>query len=158
MNNINFKNIAEAHIKVKAKDMLISQLKTGDVLKLQSDLLPIIYHYGIVLKKNNDDLIVYHNDPFRFNKKGGNLISESIHSFVKNRNIIEVIPTNILEHDIVKKAKNSTKEKYHFLYNNCEHFVTSIKQNNFYSPQVVGWVIVLSCTVLAGFIILKKQK
>ncbi len=150
-------NIAIGVASKTAKELLLQSLKTGDVIKVKAEILPIIYHYGIVVK-NENNFVVYHNDPFTFNRKGGNIIKENAEDWIKNKEIVCVINTNLTEIDIELKVKNSIKDKYHFFNNNCEHFIDGIRNNIVYSPQVVGWTIAIASIALAYSILKKRRK
>lgn len=141
--------------KKSAKEIILSQLKTGDIIKVKSNFLPIIYHYGIVCIKNNES-IVYHNDPDKLNLRGGNIIREQTSTWIKDKEVVEVISTNHTCESIEKEVKNNIHKKYDFFNYNCEHFVLSINRSDFFSPQVVGWTIVLSAAVLSYYIFKKK--
>lgn len=150
-------NVAIGQASKSAKELLLQNLKTGDVIKVKAEILPIIYHYGIVVK-NESSFVIYHNDPFTFNRKGGNIIKENVEDWIKNKEIVCVINTNLTEIDIELKVKNSINEKYHFFNNNCEHFIDGIRNQIVYSPQVIGWTIAVASMVLAYTIIKNKKK
>jgi len=152
-----FKNIAISNIKKTSIEILKDQLKTGDIIKVKSNLLPIIYHYGIVLK-NDNQFLVFHNDPFSFNKSGGNIVSECFDNWVKGKEIKEIYSTGVNEQEIINTINKNHKKQYHFLNNNCEHFVLSVKNKNNYSPQVIGWSIIALSSIIAFSIILNKNK
>lgn len=153
----NFKNIAVSSLTKSSKEILLGQLKTGDIIKVKSEILPIIYHYGIVLK-NESGATIFHNDPFFTNRKGGNIINEDLATWLVGKEIIEVTSTNVDEAQLKDYIAKIHGEKYHWFNFNCEHFVYSLKSKNVFSAQVVGYSIVAASLVLGAIILLKKNK
>lgn len=157
MNKTNFKNIAVSSLTVNAKDILLNQLKTGDIIKVKSEILPIIYHYGIVLK-NESSATIFHNDPFFLNRKGGNIINEDLASWLVGKEIVEVTSTNVNETELKAYIAKIHSEKYHWFNFNCEHFVYNLKSKNVFSAQVVGYSIIAASIILGAIIVFKKNK
>jgi len=149
-------SILLGNVRKSAKEIIISQLKTGDIIKVKSNFLPIIFHYGIVVR-NDENFVVYHNDPERINLRGGNIIKENTIDWIKDKEIVEVISTNHTIKSIEDTVKKNIYKKYDFFNYNCEHFVLSINRSSFFSPQVLGWSIFLSAAFLSYYILRKKQ-
>lgn len=145
------------YINKTAKEIIISNLKTGDIVKVKSEKLPIIYHYGIVI---NDDVefSILHNDPDKINKTGGNIIKEPLQKWINNKEIVEVTSTNANKDEIYTIAEKLKKLKYDLIYFNCEHFVNFVNKQKNGSPQIINWLLVISFITIAYFIIKKYKK
>jgi len=139
-----------------AKEIILNQVVTGDVLKVKADIFPLISHYGVIIR-NNEEFSVYHNDPFTLNDIGGSIIKEDALKWIKNKEIVSIISTKLSESEIKNKIKLLSNRKYHFLNNNCEHFIAQLKNQNYFSPQVVGFSILFSSLFLT-YLILKTNK
>lgn len=143
-------------LKFSVKEIIVSKLKTGDIIKVKSDFLPIIFHYGIVLCENNE-MYILHNDPDKFNRHGGSIVKEKLSDWIKGKDVVEVHNTNVTEKDILQVAEQMKKMPYHLIHFNCEHFVYKIVNKNFKtSPQVVNWIAVISAITI-GYLIIKKR-
>lgn len=145
--------IAQAN-KLK-NEKLSKTLKTGDVLKVKSEFFPLIFHY-VIVQKNDDDFVIIHNDPHKINFLGGNIVREDFYSWIIGKEIVEVIPTTITD-EIINKMVNEIKtSKFNVLHNNCEHFVSKLNFQKPTSPQIITWSIVI-LTIITTFIIVKKK-
>lgn len=142
--------------KIKNRQSTISKLETGDLIKVVAETLPIIYHYGIVEKTENE-IFVYHNDPYKINSNGGNLIKDTIKKFVNNRDIISVEKTNIKTENIHELYEALKTYKYDFINFNCEHFINFAKGNKYFSSQVVRWTSVALISMLVYYLIRNKK-
>ena len=114
-----------------------------------------IYHYGIVCR-DGEELFVYHNDPYKLNFLGGNIIRENFYDWIKAKEIAEVIPTNLDVNDIEKATAALKTYKYHIFDFNCEHFVSKLRDKKPSSPQIGNWALLISSVIIAGIIIRKK--
>ena len=76
-------------IKIQNREYAISKLETGDLIKLKVEILPLLYHYGIV-EKQGDELFIYHMQTDKINQNGGNLICEPLEKYIKGKDIISV--------------------------------------------------------------------
>ncbi len=146
-------NIQEpiAYLKKTSKEIVISQLKTGDLVKVKSEKTAFIYHYGIVIRENND-FYIYHNDPDRKNKVGGNIIKDNFLEWVKGREIVEVTSMNIDNTNIEEIVDQLKHYKYDLIYFNCEHFVNLVRKTKNQSPQIMKWtlgIVIITILVVA---------
>lgn len=144
------------NIKIQNREHTISKLETGDLIKLKAEVLPILYHYGIIEKQGND-LFIYHNQTDKINQNGGNLVCEPLEKYIKSRDIISVTKTNLSSTDL-KKMYNSLKGlKYDFINFNCEHYVNFASDNKFVSNQVFKWGSIVLIGVFVTYLIRKNK-
>lgn len=143
-------------LKIKNREHCISKLETGDLIKLKSEILPIIYHYGII-EKNGNDILIIHNHPDRINSKGGNVCKEPLSKFIKNRDIVSVEKTNLKISEINKIYEHLKAYKYDFINFNCEHFVNFINKKNYSSSQVFKWTSLLAITAVVYYLVKNKK-
>jgi hypothetical protein len=143
-------------LKIKNRQYCISKLETGDLIKVKSEILPIIYHYGII-EKNGSDILIIHNHPQSINSKGGNVCKEHLSKFIKNRDIISVEKTNLKINEINKIYEHLKEYKYDFINFNCEHFVNFINGKRYSSSQVFKWTSLLAITALVYYLIKNKK-
>lgn len=144
------------HIKVQNRNHLQTKLETGDLVKVKAEILPIIYHYGII-EKQGDKLFIYHNQPDKINPKGGNLICEPFENFIKGKDILEVKKTKLDSTDLHKMYEALSGFKYHFVGFNCEHYINFVTDRKPISNQVYRWTAI----GLIGFMVyylLKNNK
>jgi hypothetical protein len=149
-------NSGISSLKIKSRDYCISKLETGDLIKVKSEILPIIYHYGIIQKDGNEIFII-HNHPDSINSKGGNVCKDNLQKFIKGRDIVSVEKTNLKNTDIDEAYEYLKSYKYDFINFNCEHFINLIKGKKYISSQVFRWtglVIIISLT----YLIIKNKK
>lgn len=145
------------YLESESRKYKISQIKPGDLIKLKSDVLSIIYHYGIVIAED-DKLAVYHNTPDFLNRNGGNIVKEPLDIWLKDRDIISIEPTGLSSDEIHGIVKTMHTEKYDFLNFNCEHFTNYIKSKKRISPQVAQWAIIIASASIAYLIFRKSGK
>jgi hypothetical protein len=144
------------NIKIQNREHAISKLETGDLIKLKAEVLPILYHYGIIEKQGND-LYIYHNQTDKINQNGGNLVCEPLEKYIKGRDIISVTKTNLSSADL-KKMYNSLKGlKYDFINFNCEHYVNFASDNKFVSNQVFKWGSIVLIGIFVTYLIRKNK-
>jgi hypothetical protein len=144
------------NIKIQNREHTISKLETGDLIKLKAEVLPILYHYGIIERQGND-LFIYHNQTDKINSNGGNLVCEPLEKYIKGRDIISVTKTNLSSTDL-KKMYNSLKGlKYDFINFNCEHYVNFASDNKFVSNQVFKWGSIVLIGVFVTYLIRKNK-
>ena len=143
-------------LKIKNRKYCISKLETGDLIKVKSEILPIIYHYGIIEKKGNDIFII-HNHPDSINSKGGNVCKEHLSKFIKGRDIVSVEKTNLKITEINELYEHLKAYKYDFINFNCEHFVNFVKGKKYASSQVFKWTSILVITSLVYYLIKNKK-
>ena len=142
-------------IKIQNREYTISKLKTGDMVKVIAETLPILYHYGII-EKQGDDLYIYHNQTSKVNTNGGNLVCEPFENYIKGKDIISVTDSKLNSEDLKKMYDALKKLKYDFINYNCEHFVNFASDKKFVSQQVFKWGSVVAIGVLVTYLIRKK--
>jgi hypothetical protein len=143
-------------IRIENRDYVISQLETGDLVKIKSEILPIIYHYGII-DLTPEGIFILHNHPDKFNSKGGNVIKERFDKWIKSKDIVSVEKTSLNTHDIDELAKALKEYKYDFINFNCEHFVNFAKNKSYASPQVIRWTSIVAISLLVYYLIRNKK-
>jgi hypothetical protein len=143
-------------IRIENRDYVISQLKTGDLVKIKSEILPIIYHYGII-DLTPEGIFILHNHPDKFNSKGGNVIKERFDKWIKAKDIVSVEKTSLNTHDIDELQKALKEYKYDFINFNCEHFVNFAKNKSYASPQVIRWTSIVAISLLVYYLIRNKK-
>jgi hypothetical protein len=143
-------------IRIENREYVISQLQTGDLVKVKSEILPIIYHYGII-DITLEGIFILQNQPDKFNSKGGNVIKEPFEKWIKGRDIVSVEKTNLNTHDIDDLQKTLKDYKYDFINFNCEHFVNFAKYKSYASPQVIRWTSLVAISLLVYYLIRNKK-
>lgn len=143
-------------IKIQNREHAISKLQTGDLIKVRAEVLPILYHYGII-EKQGDELYIYHNQTDKVNSNGGNLICEPLNNYIKGKDIISVTKTNLNSNDL-KQMYNTLKGlKYDFINFNCEHFVNFASDKKFVSNQVYKWGAIFLIGAFVTYLIRKNK-
>ena len=102
-------------------------------------------------------MYIYHFQPDRKNKSGGNLLRDKLKDYIKGKEIISVVKSNIDESEIRQVLEKLKKEKYNVFSNTCEHFVNFIKEKKFISTQLKNWGLIISLSI-ATYLILSKKK
>lgn len=143
-------------LKVLRKNTIISGLKTGDMIKVKAEFLPIIYHYGIIQEKG-DGLYICHLQPDKKNIYGGNLIFEPLQKYMIGRDVVSVIKTDVTSNDIEKMFDALKNYKYDFIGFNCEHFVNFTTDKKMVSNQVFKWGSIVAIGVLVTWMIRKRK-
>lgn len=143
-------------IRIDNRNHAISKLETGDLIKTKADILPIIYHYGIIEKKDNEIYII-HNHPDKINSQGGNTTKELLNDWIKGKDIVSVEKTNLKINDVNDLVENLKKYKYDFINFNCEHFVNFAKNKDYVSPQVLRWTSVAIIGISVYFLLKNKK-
>lgn len=146
----------KAYLEAQVKTYKVENLKTGDLVKLRADIMPIIYHYGVILR-NGDEILIAHFQSDYFNSNGGSLVIEDFRNYIKGRNLVGVKTTNLKASQISKIIESLKSKRYHFVNSNCEHFISLISEKKHESKQVKTWAIGLT-TVLLLVLLLKKKK
>lgn len=144
-----------AYLEADIKKYSLDKLHTGDLVKFQSDISPIIYHYGIIDRVGNE-LYIFHNQATFKNKSGGGIIREDFKKYASGRKIVEVTHTGLTKNEISEIVEVLKNKKYHFLNNNCEHFINNLRRSKFVSPQAGKWALGLAI-IISAFIILKRE-
>ena len=143
-------------IKIQNREHTISKLQTGDLIKLQAEVLPILYHYGIIEKQGND-LYIYHNQTDKINSNGGNLVCEPLDNYIKGKDIISVIKTDLSSSDLRQMYDALKNLKYDFINFNCEHFVNFASDKKFVSNQVYKWGAIVLIGLFVTYLIRKNK-
>ena len=128
-------------IKIQNRNHIISKLETGDLIKTKADIMPIIYHYGII-EKVDGNLFIIHNHPDKINSTGGNTIKEPLEKWIKGKDIVSVEKTNLDIEDVKNLVETLKTHKYDFINFNCEHFVNFAKNRDYVSPKVLRWTTI----------------
>lgn len=144
------------NLKIKNREHCISKLESGDLIKVKSESLPIIYHYGII-EKNGNDVFIIHNHPNSINSKGGNVCKEHLSKFIKGRDIVSVEKTNLKSTEINEIYEYLKAYKYDFINFNCEHFVNVVKGKKYVSSQVFKWTSLAIITAVVYYLIKNKK-
>lgn len=144
-------------IQVENRNHTISKLETGDMIKVQSEILPIIYHYGIIEKKG-DKIYIYHNQPDKINSKGGGLIKENLSDFILGRDIVSVHKTKMNSEDLDEMYEALKDLKYDFVNFNCEHFINFATDKKYVSNQVFKWTAVAVLGLLVVYYLRKNNR
>jgi len=143
-------------IKIENRKHIVSKLQTGDLIKTKADILPIIYHYGIIIKEENEIYII-HNHPDKINSKGGNTIKEPLSKWIKGRDIVSVEHTKLKVDDINELVETLKNYKYDFINFNCEHLVNFAKNKDYVSPQVLRWTSIAIIGITVYFLLKNKK-
>lgn len=143
-------------IKIQNREYAISKLETGDLIKLKVEILPLLYHYGIV-EKQGDELFIYHMQTDKINQNGGNLICEPLEKYIKGKDIISVTKTSLNSKDLSKMYESLKSYKYDFINFNCEHYVNFVSDKKFVSNQVFKWGSIIAIGLFVTYLI-KKNK
>lgn len=142
-------------IKRNSKQIIVSNLRSGDLVKVKAEFLPLIFHYGIVFRKG-DEYMIYHNDPSKKNKEGGNVVMEKMDTWLIGKEIVEVTSTSLDTHDIENIVMQLKRNSYDLVHFNCEHFVNLIKSKKAYSNQLRNFTL-LSAAIITAYIIIKRK-
>jgi hypothetical protein len=143
-------------IKIQNREYTLSKLETGDLIKVRAEVLPILYHYGIV-EKQNDKLYIYHNQTDKINSNGGNLICEPLEKYIKGRDIISVTKTKLNSQDLSEMYEALKEYKYDFISFNCEHYVNFATDKKLISNQVFKWSSIVAIGILVTYLIRKNK-
>lgn len=148
-------SLPTANLRKKSKDIVISQLKTGDLIKVKSDFMPMIFHYGIVCRER-EEFCIYHNDPDKKNRSGGNIVKEDLKDWISGKEIVEVTSSGLDITNIENMVSELKSRKYDLIYFNCEHFVNQIKGKK-YSQQITNWAVLLGAVGIAVLVLRAKK-
>jgi hypothetical protein len=143
-------------IKIENRKHIVNKLQTGDLIKTKADSLPIIYHYGIIERSENDIFII-HNHPNLVNSNGGNTTKQPLEKWIAGKDIISVEHTNLNVNDINELVDILKKHKYDFINFNCEHFVNFAKNKDYVSPQVLRWTSIAIIGISVYFLLKNKK-
>lgn len=135
------------YLEASVKAISVANLRTGDLVKMEADFFPIIYHWGLI-DRTADGIFIYHNQPDLLNKKGGSMIREEFNKYISGKKIVAIEHTDLSSDNIAHIAEVLSDKKYDFINNNCEHFVNKIRDNKWVSPQAgkfgLGIIVLIS--------------
>lgn len=145
--------MVKTYLQSALKNQKMDQFETGDLVKFEADIHPIIFHYGIIEKVGND-LFIYHNQATFKNKFGGGLVREDFKEYAKGRHIVSVEKTGLDRNHLKEMTELLKKNRYHWVNNNCEHFVNYFRNTKFISPTVGN----VSISILVGLSVIYLLK
>ena len=119
---------------------LIDRLKTGDVIYTSCVDVPFCYHLGIVVDYGNKKRI-FHSSPYNKNKYGGSVCSETYESFMKEREVMKVVRTNVTLEQIEKASRKCKKVIWDTFFFNCEDYILEIVEGHRRSDLRDAWKI-----------------
>ena len=129
-----------AYLESNIKHYNLEQLQTGDLIKFQADVAPIIYHYGII-HRTGDNLHIYHNQATFKNRAGGGLIREDFKKYIKGRKIVDIEKTGLNDSQLSEMTEILRHKKYHWINNNCETFINNLMVEKRIYPQLGKWAL-----------------
>ena len=132
---------------MKLKD----RLRTGDVIYTSCIDVPFCYHLGIVVD-NGKKKRIYHNSPYIKNKYGGSVCSEPYESFVKEREVLKIIRTNVTAEDILKASKRCKRDIWDTFLFNCEDYILEVVEGHRRSDLRDAWKISALGIAIIGLI------
>ena len=119
---------------------LLDTLEEGDVIYSNCIGNELCYHLGIVYEKNGVKY-VFHNAPTNSNRFGGTVIYEKAEDYLKDRDIYNVVRTNVKNEDILKVSKKCRSEVWDSFFFNCEDYVVEIVEGERQSDLREMWRI-----------------
>jgi hypothetical protein len=108
---------------------LVDKLSTGDVVYASCVDVPLCYHIGIVYGEGKNKK-VFHNTPYVKNKYGGSVCSESWETFIKGREVLNIVRTNITQKRILEASRKCKREVWSELFFNCEDYVLEVVEGH----------------------------
>ena len=120
--------------------------KSGEIIKtIGHQFLGVtyVYHYGVILVEG-DYIYVLHNSRER------GVVKDDIEFFLKNREIADVIPSNlenISNKDILLRFEHC-KSNWDVLNFNCEHFIDCMTNRNRNSEQLLKFIVFSTIIIL----------
>jgi len=115
--------------------------KTGDFITARVKFVPVLFHRGIVVV-DDDCVYIYHNSPKLKNDFGGSVVRENIEDWLKTRDIISIVPTDMTKEYIEQTSLSLAEYPFDIASFNCEHFAFYLKDGSLKSPQLTIWSIV----------------
>lgn len=120
-------------------------LKSGQLVKAKAEIIPIIYHYGIIIVEDGE-IYILHNSPAKSS------VIELFENWEATRSVVSVIDTELIGFSneyILNRFDSVCKRDYILFQYNCEHFVDCMLNRPQRSEQVRTWVIGLSIFAFA---------
>jgi hypothetical protein len=119
---------------------LIERLTTGDVIYTNCVGVPFCYHLGIVVDYGNKKRI-FHNSPYIKNRYGGSICSEPYDAFMKEREIMKIVRTNVSREQIEKASRKCKKVVWDTFFFNCEDYILEVVEGRRRSDLRDAWKI-----------------
>jgi hypothetical protein len=120
--------------------MIINKLKTGDVIYTSCVNVPFCYHLGIVYD-DGEKKRIFHNSPYIKNKHGGSICLEEYHEFMRERDLIRIVRTNVNHKRILEISHKNRKEVWDTFFFNCEDYIQEIVDGQRSSDLRDAWKI-----------------
>jgi len=115
--------------------------------------IPYVYHWGILIIKNNERYVL-HNSPFnQKNKFGGSIKKESFENFLKEYKPIFLNKTNLTEKEALKETTKLLNKPFNTITFNCNTYVSSIAKK--FVPISVDNFLTFGFVFMLGFIVYK---
>ena len=123
-------------------------MQTGDLIKSTASRNPLLFHRGIVVVEENGRVCIAHNTPMYRNCYGGNVIVETLESFLSDGRKILLVENSPLQYEDVYCWNDKVKaQKFDTMIFNCEHYVFGCLGDQ-RSPQLQSALIVTGFTAL----------
>lgn len=128
------------------------------ILQVSTRRYMLINHFGILINEAGEE-VVYHNDQDPFNRYGGNILRESLASFLDGRTLEGIKITSIDLSNLYAYIEENKAKKYNALTYNCEHFITEAIMGKKLSPQVIFYSLTTGVLSFFGLkYLIKKYK
>jgi hypothetical protein len=124
------------------------------VIKVTGIRIPLIYHYGIYVEKNNEK-IVYNCVFGEKNDDGGCIIETPFDEFINGRKVLNYFKTELTEKEVLEKISEINKKKWLGLFFNCSDFTRRITK---ISPFYTQKNYLIAAIGLVGILILLNYK
>lgn len=123
-------------------------VKTGDVIYSScTDINMPCRHSGIVFEHNFEKFVL-HNTPDGRNRHGGSVIADRLDEFVKDREIYEIVRTNVGKSRILEVYNKNRGRIWDAFSFNCEDFVSQIVHRESLSDVRDAWTLVFLTTAI----------
>lgn len=119
--------------------------RSGQIIKASVNLLPGVYHYGIIINENKD-VYVLHNTPFR------SAVKDTLSDFLKSRKLTSLLDSDLIyctNDGIEDRFKAQCSKSYDLFNYNCEHFIDCMLDREEKSEQLLFFTAV----IVAGIIL-----
>jgi hypothetical protein len=91
--------------------------------------------------KKDDKLKIFHNSPYIKNKFGGSICSETYDQFMKGREAVKIVRTNVKNERILQISRQHKDEVWNEFFFNCEDFVLEVAEGHRRSNIRDAWKI-----------------
>lgn len=101
------------------------ELKSGDILVVSSESIPVAIHYAMFFRKDGEPYVTHCSLTLKYVWLTGDIEIEPYEKFIKGRKIYKVIHhPNLTDRDVYQKALDLQKiRKYDMLYYSCEDYM-----------------------------------